>query len=223
MSIFAIGDLHLPGHAQKPMDVFGSHWDRHFETISDHWRRMVGPTDVVLIPGDISWAMQLDQALDDLRAIAALPGRKLLLRGNHDYWWSSLSKLRAALPEGMFALQNDALALEGHIFCGTRGWMFDCTQPHDEKVMARECGRLRASLDAAGEGEKIVFLHYPPVYPGANAAQILDILHEYGVRRCYYGHIHSNGCRFAFQGEWQGVQLTMVSADYLAFMPKKIG
>ena len=85
MSIFAIGDLHLPGHAQKPMDVFGSHWDRHFETISDHWRRMVGPTDVVLIPGDISWAMQLDQALDDLRAIAALPGRKLLLRGNHDY------------------------------------------------------------------------------------------------------------------------------------------
>ena len=100
MSIFAIGDLHLPGHAQKPMDVFGSHWDRHFETISDHWRHMVAPADVVLIPGDISWAMQLDQALDDLRAIAALPGRKLLLRGNHDYWWSSLSKLRAALAGG---------------------------------------------------------------------------------------------------------------------------
>ena len=102
MSIFAIGDLHLPGHAQKPMDVFGSHWDRHFETISDHWRRMVTSEDVVLIPGDISWAMQLEEALDDLRAIAALPGRKLLLRGNHDYWWSSLSKLRAALPQGMF-------------------------------------------------------------------------------------------------------------------------
>ena len=113
MSIYAIGDLHLPGHAEKPMNVFGSHWDRHFEVISEHWRRMVAPEDVVLIPGDISWAMQLEEALDDLRAIAALPGQKLLLRGNHDYWWSSLTKLRAVLPEGMRVIQNDALKLNG--------------------------------------------------------------------------------------------------------------
>ena len=119
MAVFAIGDLHLPGHEKKPMDVFGSHWDRHFETISDHWRQLISQEDIVLIPGDISWAMQLAQAADDLNAIAALPGRKLLLRGNHDYWWNSLSKLRAVLPEGMFAFQNDGILLDVLVFCGT--------------------------------------------------------------------------------------------------------
>ncbi len=229
MSIFAIGDLHLPGHAQKPMDVFGSHWDRHFETISDHWRRMVGPTDVVLIPGDISWAMQLDQALDDLRAIAALPGRKLLLRGNHDYWWSSLSKLRAALPEGMFALQNDALALEGHIFCGTRGWMFPTVQQplgaQDEKVFRRELMRLRMSLDQATglSGQDItVLMHYPPLFADGVGTPFTDILEEYAVTRVVYGHLHGAGIKVAFRGERQGIRYFLTSCDALGFCPLQI-
>ena len=113
MSIFAIGDLHLPGHAQKPMDVFGSHWDRHFDVIRENWLSMVAPEDVVLIPGDISWAMLFEEAMIDIRSIAELPGQKVLLRGNHDYWWSSVSRLRAALPKGMYALQNDAIAVDG--------------------------------------------------------------------------------------------------------------
>ena len=128
MSVFAIGDLHLPGHAEKPMDVFGSHWDRHFETISENWRAKITHEDIVLIPGDISWAMQLSDAADDLAASGELPGTKLLLRGNHDYWWSSLSKLRAALPKSMHVIQNDAMLLDGRVFCGTRGWTFPTPQ-----------------------------------------------------------------------------------------------
>ena len=147
MAVFAIGDLHLPGHQQKPMDVFGSHWDRHFETISENWRRLIAPEDIVLIPGDISWAMQLAQAVDDLNDIAALPGRKLLLRGNHDYWWSSLAKIKAVLPAGMTVIQNDAATMDGHVFCGTRGWVFPTQQaalsPEDEKIYQRELLRLR--------------------------------------------------------------------------------
>lgn len=230
MSIFAIGDLHLPGHAQKPMDVFGSHWDRHFETISDHWRRMVASTDVVLIPGDISWAMQLDQALDDLHAIAALPGRKLLLRGNHDYWWSSLSKLRAALPEGMFALQNDALALDGHVFCGTRGWMFPTAQQplgeQDEKVFRRELMRLRMSLDQAARlhGEDLtVLMHYPPLFADGVSTDFTDILEEYAVTRVVYGHLHGAGIKVAFRGERHGIQYFLTSCDALGFCPLQIG
>ena len=202
MSIFAIGDLHLPGHAQKPMDVFGSHWDRHFETISDHWRRM---------------------------AIAALPGRKLLLRGNHDYWWSSLSKLRAALPEGMFALQNDALALEGHIFCGTRGWMFPTVQQplgaQDEKVFRRELMRLRMSLDqAAGlSGQDItVLMHYPPLFADGVGTPFTDILEEYAVTRVVYGHLHGAGIKVAFRGERQGIRYFLTSCDALGFCPLQI-
>ena len=229
MSIFAIGDLHLPGHAQKPMDVFGSHWDRHFETISEHWRRMVAPTDVVLIPGDISWAMQLEEALDDLRAIAALPGRKLLLRGNHDYWWSSLSKLRAALPQGMFVIQNDALQLDGHVFCGTRGWMFPTAQQplgeQDEKVFRRELMRLRMSLDQAARlaGEDVtVMMHYPPLFADGIGTAFTDILEEYAVTRVVYGHLHGAGIKVAFRGLRGGIDYVLASCDALGFCPVQV-
>ena len=153
MAIYAIGDLHLPGHQEKPMNVFGDHWDRHFDVIRENWLSMVSPEDVVLIPGDISWAMQLEEARDDLMQIAALPGRKLLLRGNHDYWWNSISKVRALLPENMYAIQNDALALDGVVYCGTRGWNIpgegQPTDPQDVKIFQRELLRLEMSLQQA--------------------------------------------------------------------------
>lgn len=229
MSVFAIGDLHLPGHEQKPMDVFGSHWDRHFETISENWRRLIGPQDVVLIPGDISWAMQLPEALDDLNAIAQLPGTKLLLRGNHDYWWSSLSKLRAALPESMHVIQNDALRIGDHVFCGTRGWIFPTQQQQlsaqDEKVYQRELMRLRMSLEQArklGGTELTVMLHFPPLFADGIGTAFTDILEEFAVQRVVYGHLHGAGIKIAFEGERAGILYQLVSCDALGFCPAKV-
>ena len=229
MSVFAIGDLHLPGHDQKPMDVFGSHWDRHFETISENWRRLIGEEDIVLIPGDISWAMQLNEAQDDLNAIGKLPGTKLLLRGNHDYWWSSLSKLRAILPERMYVIQNDALLLDGHVFCGTRGWNFPLPQQalgeQDEKVYQRELIRLKMSLDHAVRlgGEDItVMLHFPPLFADGLPTGFTEILESYPIRQVVYGHLHGAGIKIAFEGEREGIQYNLVSCDALYFSPIRI-
>ncbi len=229
MAVFAIGDLHLPGHDQKPMDVFGSHWERHFETISDNWQKKVLPEDVVLIPGDISWAMQLSDAMDDLNAIAQLPGTKLLLRGNHDYWWSSLSKLRAALPSGMHVIQNDAVQVNGHVFCGTRGWTYPLSGQQlgeqDEKVYQRELLRLAMSLEQGmklGGRDLIVLLHFPPLLADGLSTAFTDILEKYPVRHVVYGHLHGPAIRMAFEGERAGIQYHLVSSDALHFSPKQI-
>jgi len=226
MSVFAIGDLHLPGHEQKPMDVFGSHWDRHFETISENWRQKITDDDIVLIPGDISWAMQLDEAMDDLKAIGELPGTKLLLRGNHDYWWSSLSKLRAALPEKMHVIQNDAIRFGQHVFCGTRGWNFPTAQQalneQDEKVYLRELMRLRMSLDHARKlgGEDVtVMLHFPPLFADGIGTAFTEILEEYAVQRVVYGHLHGAGIKVGFTGQREGIDYHLVSCDALSFDP----
>jgi len=226
MSVFAIGDLHLPGHEQKPMDVFGSHWDRHFEIISQNWREKIAEDDIVLIPGDISWAMQLSEAQDDLNAIAQLPGIKLLLRGNHDYWWSSLNKLRSALPKGMHVIQNDAMKIGDHIFCGTRGWNFPTAQQslsaQDEKVYLRELIRLRMSLDQArklGDGEVTVMLHFPPLFADGISTAFTEILDEYKVQRVVYGHLHGAGIKIGFDGVRNGIIYHLVSCDALGFDP----
>lgn len=136
MRVFAIGDLHLPGGEDKPMNVFGDRWDEHFEKISADWKARVGEEDVVLIPGDISWAMQLEHAADDLQAIGSLPGIKILLRGNHDYWWSTITRVRELLPPKMYALQNDAIRIGDYVFCGSRGWTGEETTD-DKKIYAR--------------------------------------------------------------------------------------
>ena len=226
MSVYAIGDLHLPGHSQKPMDVFGSHWDRHFETITENWRSMIQPEDVVLIPGDISWAMQLSEAMDDLNAIAQLPGTKLLLRGNHDYWWSSLNKLRSALPEGMHVIQNDAMLIGDRVFCGTRGWNFpvpgQALGEQDEKVYQRELLRLKMSLDQAvkfGKEDLTVMLHFPPLFADGVSTAFTDILESYPVTRVVYGHLHGAGIKIAFEGEKEGIRYQLVSCDALRFSP----
>ncbi|MEG0268667.1 MAG: metallophosphoesterase [Clostridia bacterium] len=227
MAIYAIGDLHLPGHGQKPMNIFGSHWEGHFETISTNWIRDIKPTDIVLIPGDISWAMQLEQAADDLAAIAALPGRKLILRGNHDYWWSSLQKVREALDPSIYALQNDALRIENHVFCGTRGWLFPTQQQtltaQDEKIYQRELLRLRMSLTQAKEiasGDDItVLMHFPPLFADGRSTAFTELLEEFSVRRVVYGHLHGSGIKIAFEGEREGINYCLTSCDALNFCP----
>ena len=164
MAIYAIGDLHLPGGDDKPMNVFGDHWSGHFERICQDWISRVRDEDTVLIPGDISWAMQLDDALPDLESIGRLPGTKVLLRGNHDYWWSGISRLRDVLPKGMFAIQNDAMKIGDTAVCGTRGWTLPggSTAPEDEKIYRRELQRMEMSLDRAmklGAERLVVMCH----------------------------------------------------------------
>lgn len=227
MSIFAIGDLHLPGSNDKAMDIFGDHWDRHFETIQANWRSLVTPEDVVLIPGDISWAMQLRDVLPDLQSIGLLPGRKVLIRGNHDYWWSSIAKVRASLPEGMYALQNDALVLEDTVFCGTRGWIFPTAQnplaEEDQKIFQRELMRLEMSLEAGkrmAEGKPlIVLMHFPPVMADGEGTAFSGLLERYNVKSVVYGHLHGIGIKNGFCGVRNGVRYQLCSCDALGFSP----
>lgn len=230
MSIYAIGDLHLPGGDKKPMDIFGPHWENHFARISEDWRKKVRETDIVLIPGDISWAMQLEAALTDLREIARLPGRILILRGNHDYWWSSLTQLRTNLPPNMFAVQNDAFDGGEAVFCGTRGWAIPQAgaSAQDEKLYKREALRLEMSLRAARKlaGGRPIFamMHYPPLLPEAlrGGTEFTRLLTEYGVTRCVYGHLHGLSVQRGFCGVYNGVRYDLVSCDALGFRLKDV-
>lgn len=228
MAIYAIGDLHLPGGQEKPMDVFGSHWDDHASRIIAQWKRAVSPDDLVLIPGDISWAMHFEQAKDDLGAVAELPGEKVLLRGNHDYWWSSIAKIRDWLPETMHALQNDAFKWRDAAICGTRGWVFPTEQnPLDEtdtKIFRRELIRLELSLkQASGLGLPIIaMLHYPPMLRDTLNTAFTGLLEAYGVSLCCFGHLHDMGIQNAFQGVLRGVSYHLVSCDAIDFTPKLI-
>lgn len=225
MAIFAIGDVHLSLGASKPMDVFPG-WEHYVERLSAHWRRVVGDGDLVVLAGDISWGMTLEQAREDFAFLEALPGRKLLVKGNHDYWWTTAKKMTAFFKANGFGslslLHNNCCVEDGVALCGTRSWLFDAGEAHDEKIMNREKGRLIASLEAAQEREKIVFLHYPPLCVGARADEILEILRRYGVRRCYYGHLHGASVRRAVQGCVDGVEYRLISADALDFCPVKI-
>ncbi len=229
MSLFVIGDTHLSLSTDKPMDIFGG-WKNYMQRLEENWRSVVQPQDTVIIPGDVSWGMSLEQAKEDFLFLHRLPGKKILMKGNHDYWWTTRAKMESFLEgnglDSLSILHNNAVSVEGLSLCGSRGWMFEQGQEHDKKIINREAGRIRASLQDAqrfGEQEKVLFLHYPPVFMQDSIPEFFEVMNQYGVRRCYYGHIHSQGCRFAFQGEWCGVQLEMVSADYLRFMPKYIG
>lgn len=227
MKLFAIGDLHLSHSSDKPMDVFGPAWDDHAARVEKAWSDTVAEDDVVLIPGDISWAMQLDEARADIAFIAALPGTKILMRGNHDYWWASLSKVRAILPKGVYALQNDAIDIGGAVIAGSRGWMcpgssgFDSET--DRKIYDREAIRLGMSLQKAGKGSRIIaMLHYPPFNEKRNSSAFTDLFEEYGVEHVVYGHLHGKSCRSAFEGVREGISYTLCSADHLGFAPKFI-
>ena len=221
MAVFAISDLHLPAQV-KPMDVFGPHWKNHFERIRADWLARVSEGDVVLLPGDLSWAMRLEDAAEDLNSIAALPGIKILLRGNHDYWWSAIGRVRRALGENMFALQNDSLLIDGRLYAGARGWTLPATDaPDDEdaRIYQRERLRLEMSLKHArardAQAPLTALMHYPPLtdeQPGFS-----DILEAYGVSDCVYGHLHGSGLYGAVRGQRGSVRYHQVSCDGLDF------
>ena len=225
MRLFAIGDLHLSGGDEKPMNVFGEHWEGHFERISADWQVRVADEDAVLIPGDISWAMQLKDAVPDLRQIAALPGRKVFVKGNHDYWWSSLTQVKEAMGESMTALQYTAADLGPWVVCGTRGWLFPTPaaplDEENEKVYRRELARLKLALDdakrMAGDRPIVVMLHYPPLFDTFRDTEFTALLEAYHVHTAVYGHLHGAGIRAGFTGEHRGVRYTLTSCDSLDF------
>lgn len=225
MSLFAIGDLHLPGGDEKPMDIFGSHWDGHFRRISEDWCSRVRDEDTVLIPGDISWAMQLRDAVPDLEAINSLPGSKIILKGNHDYWWNTLSQVKSALPKGMTAIQHSAVDAGEAIVCGTRGWTLPTADTplsaEDQRIFNREVLRLEMALQAAmkirGDKPLVVMMHYPPLYDLERDTEFTRLLQRYPVTTVVYGHLHGAGIRVGFNGVWEGINYRLISCDSLGF------
>ena len=223
MSVFAIGDLHLSLGSDKPMDIF-SGWDNYVERLEKNWKSIVKPDDYVVLCGDISWSMKLENTLNDFFFIQSLPGKKLIIKGNHDYWWTTRRKMETFLADNgldtLSFIHNSALAVGDICLCGTRGWAYDAGIS-EEKFLKREAGRLSASIEEAkAKGlEPIVFLHYPPLYGDYVCKEIVEVLHQYGVRRCYYGHLHGNTHKRAVIGEVDGIKYNLVSCDYTDFFP----
>ncbi len=227
MALYTIGDLHLSMSGEKPMDCFGDVWGNHPQKLVDGFRH-VGPDDLTVLCGDLSWGMSLEDSIEDFRFIHSLPGKKLILKGNHDYWWSTAAKAnRFFAQNGLNSLEilhNNSYIWGEYALCGTRGWFYeeDRGTEHDRKLMLREIQRLEVSLNAGGDREKIVFLHYPPLFQNYRCEAILQLLQEHRVRHCYYGHIHGKGCAFAFQGVYGFTSFHLVSADALRFIPLKV-
>lgn len=224
MALYAIGDLHLCLGAPKPMDIFGGAWSGYMEKLKQGMS-VIRAEDTTVLLGDLSWALGLEEAKEDFAWIDSIPGRKIILKGNHDYWWNTATKFYRFCGENCFSnqfiLNNNHFEYEGIAICGTRGWFFeeDRSGSHDEKVFRRELLRLEASLESAGDLPKIVFLHYPPRYKGYECPEILDLLKKYDVRRCFYGHLHGASHGLALEGLWDGVDFRLVSADKLNFQP----
>lgn len=236
--VHLIADLHLGASVDKPMQVFGPEWENHTQKIKEAWLAQVGAQDTVFLPGDFSWGIDLQEALADFLFLDALPGKKILSKGNHDYWWTTVSKMQNfLLAHGITSidfLHNNAYAAEGMIFCGAKGYQWDAQQSaaQNEKLINREAMRLELSLErgAALRGslpgyehaELIALLHYPPVSPGQKSRRLLEILLKYGVRRCFFGHIHGPGKATAVTGLYEGVEFSLISADFLSFCPQKL-
>lgn len=227
MALYAIGDLHLSLGAEKPMDVFGGKWIGYMDKLREGMS-VIGPEDTTVLLGDLSWALDLQGAKKDFAWINEIQGRKIILKGNHDYWWSTAAKFYKFCQENGFQdqwiLNNNHYEYDGWAICGTRGWFFEEERSgqHDEKVFKRELIRLEASLKAAGDKQKYVFLHYPPRYKGYACTEILQLLEKYGVRRCFYGHLHGGSHKLAMEGLWDGVDFKLCAADYIGFIPYKV-
>ena len=227
MALYAIGDLHLCLGAPKPMDIFGGAWVGYMDKLREGLS-VITEEDTTVLLGDLSWSLDLANAKEDFAFINAIPGRKIILKGNHDYWWSTAAKFykfcQANGFENMYILNNNSYEYGDWAICGTRGWFFEEEKSgqHDEKVFKREVIRLEASLKAAGEKNKMVFLHYPPRYQGYECPELLSVIEQYGVKSCYYGHLHGATHRRAIEGSRTGTAFWLVSADYLDFVPKKI-
>ncbi|NMB46131.1 MAG: hypothetical protein GX998_06925 [Firmicutes bacterium] len=229
MHIYGISDLHLPGGEDKPMDIFGPDWSNHIDRIATAWKATVTPADLVLSPGDLSWAMKLDAAGPDLDFLGTLPGTTLLVKGNHDLWWKSITRLRNRLPDNVFALQNDFFPLPGRLaICGSRGWKCPTAADftaEDEKIYLRELERLQLSLKSAKDSNYmpyIVMLHYPPTDESRIPSGFTEIMEAAGVEYCVYGHLHGQSHRQALTGVHRGISYHLVACDAIGFKPSYI-
>lgn len=228
MSIYVIADLHLSLGTNKPMDVFRG-WDNYVERLKNNWDKLVKMEDTVIIAGDISWAMRLEDSYEDFKFIHERPGKKLILKGNHDYWWSTKNKIMNFFNDNGFdsidLIFNSATLVEGISVCGTRGWMYNASTDEDKKIINREVGRLKASIESGIKtgAEPVVFLHYPPVYDVFECDEILNVLKEYGIKECYFGHIHgTHASRKALTGEYAGIKMHLIACDYIDFCPQLV-
>lgn len=225
MNIFAIGDLHLSGFMPKPMDVFGEHWNGHWKKIKKSWRSLVSANDLVLLPGDLSWAMRLDEVRIDISEICEMPGTKVLLKGNHDYWWSSLAQVNSIIFNNTFALQNNSLVFGDYVIAGTRGWLCPTNRQFnaetDEKLYKREAGRLELSLSHAQKNapdkQLIGMIHYPPSDQDGSPTLFTELFEKYNATHVVYGHLHSASIKGALSGTVRNVNYTLVSCDATQF------
>lgn len=227
MALYAIGDTHLSLGGDKPMDPFGGAWAGYIDKLREGFAPLTAD-DAVVFCGDLSWGMSLEEALTDFQFLDALfPGKKYLLKGNHDYWWTTANKMYTFWNdhglESFSLLYNNCQFYDGIALCGTRGWFFEEeADAHNEKVFKRELLRLEASLKAAGEAEKLCFLHYPPLYEGYICQEIVDLLEYYKVTACYYGHLHGGSHRLAKEGRRGSVEYHLIAGDYLGFQPRLV-
>lgn len=234
MSIYTIGDLHLSFQENKPMSIFGENWQKHEEKIAIDWKEKVKEEDTVILPGDFSWAMYLENTYEDFKYLNQLPGKKILLRGNHDYWWNTITKMKKYLEDNNFHnidfLQNNSFEVEGNVIVGTRGWTIS-EDSEDRRLISREAIRLGLSIKDGIErfGEKkqfIAFMHYPPItihqISKNETTEFMEILKKYNIKKCMYGHLHSNSIKEAVEGFHDGINLKLVSADGLDFKLYKI-
>ena len=234
MSIYAMADLHLPLSVNKPMDIFGARWTDYVNKIKKNWCAVVNDDDTVIIPGDISWAISLDDVKKDFEFIESLPGKKLLGKGNHDFWWTTMSKNRKFLADNGFKsidfLHNNAYLIEDFIICGTRGWYVDeklqntKSDAEYQKIVLREASRLKMSIEEAislrsdSDKQILVFLHFPPVFNSFICEEIVDVLSNYDIKNCYFGHIHGV-YNIPKSFIYRNINFTLISADYLNFIP----
>lgn len=228
MSLFVMGDTHLSlGVPDKSMEIF-SGWENYQSRIEQNWKNLICPEDTVVLAGDISWGMSLEQAEPDFAFLDSLPGKKIILKGNHDYWWNSMKKMTDFFQKHEFhtlhILHNNCYAYENIGICGTRGWVNISGEQEEAKVLAREQQRLRVSLQAAQNQNLIpvAFLHYPPMFGNNRNELMLDVLHEFAVKDCYYGHLHGKIHQKAVKGRKDGICYHLISGDYLQFIPEKI-
>lgn len=227
MSLYAIGDLHLSLNSNKSMDVFGGAWENYISKIQDGFSD-IRSDDVTVLCGDLTWSSTLKDSVEDFAFIERLPGRKIIVKGNHDYWWTTVTAAKKFFQQNgiktIDILHNNCYTYGDIAICGTRGWLYAESEDseQDRKILAREAARLETSLKAAGAREKLCFIHYPPRYNGYVCEHIVQVLEAYGVKQCYYGHIHSHGHKWAVQGKVGSVEYKMISADYLKFKPLKV-
>ncbi len=227
MALYVIGDPHLSISTGKKMDIFGG-WEDYEQRLETNWKALVEQEDTVVVAGDISWCMDMEEGLEDFRFLDSLPGRKIILKGNHDYWWATKKKADDFFAKHSLGtlniLHNNAYECVNIAICGTRGWFFDAEDDADKKIVLREAGRLRMSIAEAKKTgkEPVVFLHYPPITQDRKCDEIYDVLLEEGIRRCYYGHLHSYSHQTAFCGEKDGIEFYLISADYLRFIPQHV-